>query len=239
MKAALRLTIAGSLIICSTAGAAKIGVDAFRSFDGSNGKEGITYGIWNGTDFAPFSATTPCLDARMICLRSSVPRVRLEVAKSTSGAFTAHGVDVPADELVLLTGRANEAVYVSFTAPIGATLNSTASFDLRNTSPAAAELSFFYQAVGRPVVITSIGSLDDGITGIGISMLLDLHPGDAFGYLVGGEAIGTVSAVGFNLTISEAAASVPEPSTWALWLQGFGILGLLLRSKGRLLFRAA
>ena len=42
----------------------------------------------------------------------------------------------------------------------------------------------------------------------------------------------------FNLTISAAAAAVPEPATWALMILGFGGVGGLLRRRARQLAAA-
>jgi len=39
--------------------------------------------------------------------------------------------------------------------------------------------------------------------------------------------------VNYTLTITEAAAAVPEPATWGLMLAGFGVVGAGLRSRRR------
>lgn len=222
---------ASCLIIYAGGAAAKIEADAFRSFGAQENQYGFMYGSYDGSTFSPFSARSPCFDARTICLRSAAVPLGLEVDKSTVGAFTTHGLKVPADGLLLLGGRSTEAMYLAYTAPSRATFNSSASFDLLNTTPAAVELSFFYRPVSGPVVVSKIGTLDNTVNGIGVSMLLDVQPGDVFGYLVGGDSYGTDPAVGVNFVVSDTVAGIPEPSTWALWLAGVGILGMTFRNN--------
>jgi hypothetical protein len=47
-----------------------------------------------------------------------------------------------------------------------------------------------------------------------------------------GPATGNGALFNFNLVVGPAAAPVPEPSTWAMMLLGFGLVGAALRRRG-------
>ena len=43
--------------------------------------------------------------------------------------------------------------------------------------------------------------------------------------------VGTPGVLGGNLTITQVAAAVPEPASWALMLLGFGAIGVAMRRR--------
>jgi hypothetical protein len=154
--------------------------------------------------------------------------------------------------------------YFLFDIPVGTYATATISIynDGRNSTEvpgnvfvlrASSVISFAGLTLGPLLGSANVGSIDNGVShfetialnGTAVSLFNGAAGGASF--LIGGSQNGssayTNQLFGYQngpaayLTLTSAAGGVPEPSLWATMILGFGLVGSMLRRRGRALVR--
>jgi len=207
--------------------------DAFASFNGTNGAGGFFY-------FAPTKAnpqspadTTPLVGSSdcpldTVCLRSTNDATDAAVFKATAltpdnfsdGSET---ISIPHDALILQPS--DFGVGVLFIAPSAGTYHVELSLNSLSDLADGAILAFI---VG-PNVSTQAETVFDN------SLFVDnliLSANDRVGFALRPGTAADYDLTGFNFTLSaEAVSGVPEASSWAMMLIGFGAVGAAMRRR--------
>lgn len=140
------------------------------------------------------------------------------------------------NSLVLVPGYSGEWVGAVFTAPAAANYVFFGAFDNRDSTPIGTGTSagVYTGSVGAPV------SLDSGpMTGADALRTIDFTRALTAGERVGFWARPTsgslgLQAIGLTLTVTDPRRGddvVPEPSSWAMMIAGFGLVGAATRRK--------
>lgn len=207
--------------------------DAFASFGSGTGPFGtgdgqFLYAVGNGGGFL-LTNTAGC-PANTICRQTAAANANDPyVLKSTVGAFTSGTVSVPGDALVLRPGQ-NNSVQVAWIAPAAGLYNITAQFFRLDSMPGFLAVSPFYSAVQNgPQTVEAFTVLGANSPVFNYTKQISIDPGGYFAFDLNNAGDGYASdSIGVRFSVNSA---VPEPTTWAMVIVGFGLAGASLRRR--------
>ncbi len=223
----LKLLAAATLALAALAPASAVTYDAFASFTGVQGAGGFSYGDTDGTVFTPFAVNTNCYLAGAQCL-AALPFSVAAVSKSAT-AFTQGGIVVPTDRLVVVPGAGLLSTYIAFTIGQSNDYTYTAEFNQQSSNPAVHKVSIteFYTPFGGVTQLFPVGEVNQGQPDIFTGFSTFLSAGDVIGYIIDKNGDNASDGTGVSFVVSQ----VPEPTSWALMIAGFGLVGVASRRR--------
>ncbi len=194
--------------------------DANTSFTAASATSGaFTFGSYDAGVFTGFPTGGTCLFAGTTCLTAGD---YLGVYQSSDG--TAHPAGtalIPASGLVLHPGSANQLSVIMFTAPKTAVYTLTAT--AYQADIYARTQTFGFVSGG---VATTLTTLSPTNSTYATSGKLLLTAGQQVGVFVGNDGQYFFDATGVSFS-----AAIPEPTSWALMIVGFGMVGFAARRR--------
>jgi hypothetical protein len=235
-SAVLGASMAAAMAFSAPASAAVI-YDAVNDFHG-----GVATGTWSygtgtgGLSFTPMTVfSTACEGAAGIsCWQTPTPVDRVPlVAKNMTGStvFIYNTVVQPTDVLNVHPGPVSDAI-VRFTAPTSGLYSLTGFFETLDTKPNGVVLSLFHNNASLGALpFLGAAAVAPGTPGgsISINLGLNLVAGDRVDFVVNNGGSYYNDSTGLSATFS--TGGVPEPTTWALMIGGFGLAGAALRRR--------
>ena len=243
MKFTSVLAAAAGMLLAAAAPAQAQTYDAFASFNGTQGgpNDPTNKFIYGTADAANpqnpgtnFTSNTNCWITGSLCLQdnssgtvASLPGVY----KGGSPALQANTVIVPQDRLLIHPGDNALLTYAAFVAPTAGVYRIYASFNSQDTNPTGVDIfRIGTTSGGLPLTFSQVGSLGAGDTTATFSdfQLVTLGASEAIGYGIGngGQYFNDSTGVSFRVL-----AGVPEPTSWAMMIGGFGVVGGALRRR--------
>lgn len=218
-------TLVAAAIIAGPAAA--VTYDAFSSFNGTQGAGGFTYGSYDGNTFTAFTGANGCasLISDVVCLSDNgLPGV----FKSTTGAHQSGSVIVPANALILHPGpNAGQDSAVFFTAPTAGVYSVLVSAFVADNNPSGVDVI----GVEKPFPDVTLTTLSAGNLSFSHNYTnFVLAAGDKVGIAINYDGVYYNDSTGLNFTVTSAGA-VPEASTWAMLIAGFGLTGAAMRRR--------
>ncbi|MFM9829002.1 MAG: PEPxxWA-CTERM sorting domain-containing protein [Sphingomonas sp.] len=205
--------------------------DAFSSFNAVQGTNNFFYGSFDGVSFTPFAQNTNCVIAGVTCLRGA--NVNLPSVFKSDGSLSSSGtVILPTDRLIAHPGQFDDSVYIAFVAPVAGTYSYTAQFNQQDTNTAqhSVGVTEFFLPSGGSTQLFPVGLVNRAQPNILTGFTQTVAVGDTIGYVIDKNGTFFNDSTGFNFSLSLAAA-VPEPSTWAIMIVGFGFVGGAMRAR--------
>lgn len=195
--------------------------DAFATFNGTQGAGNFYYLKLNAPNPAtPMTVNTGCLFG-LTCLQTADLDDGPAFYKSTLDPFPVNTVLVPNDKLIALPDAGGVAV--AFVAPTDGTYTVFGQFDALDSE--ATGVGIFNFVVGVPTPVQPINAVPHGLT---FGTTVHLLAGQGVGFLFTPGAVADHDATGFNFRVTSA---VPEPTSWAMMIAGFGLAGGAFRQR--------
>ena len=228
-----------ALALASSPALASTTFDAFTSFNGAQGAGNFTYGSVDDGVVAGtlFTANTNCFIDNSICLQAAPNHDVPGVTKSATTSLQYGSVNVPTDRLLLHPGSiaANGGVFITFTAPTTSVYKYDASFSVQDLRPSGVTVIFRQQSGSAPASFFGGATLGADNLTYSNSGFVTLNAGDVFSTVINRDGSYFNDSTGENFTLT----AVPEPTTWAMLLLGFGMVGLGLRGRRKATVRVA
>lgn len=227
------LATGGALLALASAPAVSAQTyDAFASFNGTNGAGNFIYGLADpanpGASGTFFSANTNCFISNAICLQQAPNFDVPGFTKGGSPALQYGTVNVPTDRLLAHPGNNTLQTFIAFVAPVAGTYQFTASFNIQDTNPTGVGINLIQTTNGGlPLVFAPLGTINAGSPTFSYGGTFTLGQGYAVGFGLDNAGNYSNDSTGVNLTV----AAIPEPSTWALLILGFGAVGAAQRRR--------
>lgn len=140
----------------------------------------------------------------------------------TAGAYVSGTSFFEPGELNLHPGYGNEFAIVQFIAPISGMYNFAGAFSANDTSPNSVDIAAYVSGVSQIANARGAFNFDTALTA-----------GQKVSFAVGAAGNYTYDSTGLalNVTGPDPVGGVPEPTSWALMILGFGGAGAALRRR--------
>jgi hypothetical protein len=140
----------------------------------------------------------------------------------TAGAYSSGTSFFDPGELNLHPGYGNEFSIVQFIAPIAGLYSFVGAFSANDTSPNSVDIAAYVGGVSQ--IANSRGAFNFDA---------ELTAGQKVSFAVGSAGNYTYDSTGLalNVTGPDPVGGVPEPTSWALMIIGFGGAGAVLRRR--------
>ncbi|KPF65485.1 hypothetical protein IP88_13450 [alpha proteobacterium AAP81b] len=226
MKTPLALALAAATFAAAPASAAVY--DAFTSFDGTQFAGGFIHTTVSDTfsNSQLLTANTNCFIAGSICLQAAPNFDVPGVTKSSVTSFQYNSVNVPTDRLLVHPGPTADigSVAVTFIAPVGSFYRLDATFSIQDIHPTGIDVFLSATGIAGSFGVASLGA---GNPSYSYSGTIYLAQGWSVAAVVNRAGNYGSDSTGLNLTLT----AVPEPTSWAMLIAGFGLTGAALRRR--------
>ena len=234
------LAAATGVLLAAAAPAQAQTYDAFASFDGTQGDGDLAnkfiYGTADaanpGTAGTFFSVNTNCWISGSVCLQDNAAGTVASLPgfyKGGSPLLQAGTVIVPQDRLLIHPGDNSLLTFAAFVAPTAGTYRIFATFNPQDTSPTGVDLfRIGTTSGGLPLTFDQFATLGGSTVEVSDFQLVNLGAFEAIGYAIGNGGQYFNDSTGVRFTV---VAGVPEPTTWAMMIGGFGVVGGALRRR--------
>ena len=212
--------------------ASAVTYDAFTSFNGTQSAGNFIYGEADpnspGTAGVLFAANTNCFIANATCLQLAPNGDVPGFTKGGSPDFQYGSVIVPNDRLLAHPDNDSDQTFVAFVAPTAGRYRFEATFNVQDVRPSGVGINLITTTSGGlPLQFTPLASIGATNLSYSFDQVFDLGQSFAVGFGLdnGGDYSNDSTGVSFRVT------AVPEPSTWAMMIVGFGAAGSLIRRR--------
>ncbi len=136
---------------------------------------------------------------------------------------------VPGNALILHPGaNAGQDSAVFFTAPTAGVYSVLVSAFVADTNPSGVDVI----GVQKPFLDVTLTTLNAGNLSFSHNYTnFVLAAGDKVGIAINYDGVYYNDSTGLNFTVTSAAGAVPEASTWAMLIAGFGLTGAAMRRR--------
>lgn len=245
MKMLFATAALGAIVVAAPAAAQTY--DAFNGFQGNPIQDGpgAENGINNGNfiygtvnESTPntgtfFTVNSNCVIAQSVCLQASTAGGNDSLPGVYAGGNPVNQystVTVPQDRLLLHPGNNTDLVAALFVAPTAGVYRLFATFNSQDSSPTGIDVfRLGVESNGAPPF--NFGQIGFNTTStFSDFQLVTLNASQAIGYGIGNGGNFFNDSTGLQFTVF---AGVPEPTTWALMIMGFGMVGGAMRRRAK------
>ncbi len=229
LKFVLAAAAAAALLPIS---ASAVTYDAFTSFNGTQLAGNFIYGEADpnspGTSGVLFGVNTNCFISNATCLQLAPNNDVPGFTKGGSPEFQYGSVFVPDDRLLAHPDDDSDQTFIAFVAPTAGRYRFQAVFNVQDVNPSGVGINLITTTDGGlPLQFATLGSIGAQNLSYSFDQVFDLEQSFAVGFGLdnGGSYFNDSTGVSLRVT------AVPEPSTWAMMIIGFGAAGSLIRRR--------
>lgn len=202
--------------------------DAFASFNGTQGAGNFFYGKVQGGVFTLASACGP-IDFPLTACLGSASYPYFGVAAS---AGPHAGATLPVDRLLTHTSSTSFGL-IAWRAPTTGEYTIDGLFSLHHQDRRFGNgigITGYFQQAGQAIQVAPRFVLNQAE--LSVSLSRSFGAGDIYGFILDANGSNAYDLSGVNMVASSLSGpGVPEPTTWAMLVAGFGLTGAVSRRR--------